>query len=1153
MVSLETNFIDVSGYQSLDQDSKILDPSCNGCNLIIEEGSVVAFGGYIWHVNCFRCMKCNAQVNHDSSLFFLYDRNPICEKCSCSSSISNKHSDDFAITTESESYHSEYFQCNICGKKIEEFVFAKTNQRIYCISCYNNKVTQNKKNERDIELSVPSLSFNKSLPSIPSTSTLSRLNSQTSMGSEVTVNDKPVEKPYIDLFLNIEQTELLNFNKVFSEFKNKEELNPKRNSKRHSFIWPPFAPLDFFLDISQTSINLETKHIPNTDEIKNNTTTISSDTSLSLSNHRSSIELPNFQESLKTKSVQEIAKHTDEEHIKGILKEFSKTKKYDKNISIKEEDIEEQKLISQKKKSISGTSLTENNRNHYSTSIGDVFQNTQSDSKQDMPSDFSFKSDFLHDLDIRIQTQNINSNSSSITNETNKFEDFSFESYNKNNPKNQDFVTLPKQDRNYDNQSETPSNHSNVTSTSPFSSNLESSKSFIKHSVLEETNINPLTFEISNISSKDSNAIYSKFHSFQKNTYDYQNNYVKDQNTQKHHFNQSYSKILNAIRHRRSASESKKKTSKYNIFSKSRVHEFQQLSPYINLNNLNETLNNYEDGSQETINLSQLKESKVKVINNESIMLDRDILKKKALLAELDAKCEITLRELKIFENEQLINQNRVLSRDDIFNGSIVSKLLISLTSLKNKFQSDIETLILQRNALYKKNTELLNIKNKITQEIHQLSFKKSELKDLNDKLTQKIQEQFRAHKNSTYISPQADIVFDNQNTKPLPPIITSVPKSNNDNFDLISPTESVSTPISEKTKLEYTESSDDNSSSKAHDKNDTRVLGSKISSWKKNSSLARNLVKGFNKIRSSESDTHNGCKDANLSTNLTNLTLKKSLSNNLRHTFSTYTFLRITRCDYCGNKLWGNEMRCLGCGIPCHIKCIGDITTNCNRSMEYLPYHENVSLYVSSSVNLHVPTLFGNDLTKQVQAENRNIPFIVTKCIDEVEKRGIFFEGIYRKSGSASQMRILIDAFNNNNIDNLSQSVFEDISVVTSVLKQYFRKLPNPLITYEIYIPFLEIIASDKTSKEKLISVKNVLNILPKAHYDCLEFLISHLCRIIEHSDKNLMPSKNLAVVFSPTLLRDEKGTRDIVDIQVKNIGIQYLLDNSKNIFQNS
>lgn len=48
-------------------------------------------------------------------------------------------------------------------------------------------------------------------------------------------------------------------------------------------------------------------------------------------------------------------------------------------------------------------------------------------------------------------------------------------------------------------------------------------------------------------------------------------------------------------------------------------------------------------------------------------------------------------------------------------------------------------------------------------------------------------------------------------------------------------------------------------------------------------------------------------------------------------------------------------------------------------------------------------------------------------------------------------------------------------------------------------------------------------------------------------------MSSKNLAVVFSPTLLRDESGMRDIIDIQAKNIGMQYLLDNAESIFGDS
>jgi len=67
--------------------------------------------------------------------------------------------------------------------------------------------------------------------------------------------------------------------------------------------------------------------------------------------------------------------------------------------------------------------------------------------------------------------------------------------------------------------------------------------------------------------------------------------------------------------------------------------------------------------------------------------------------------------------------------------------------------------------------------------------------------------------------------------------------------------------------------------------------------------------------------------------------------------------------------------------------------------------------------------------------------------------------EGIYRKSGGALQVRGIISAFENGeDIDLDDPDSVNDISAVTSVLKQYLRKLPNPLFTYELYSNFLEL-----------------------------------------------------------------------------------------------
>lgn len=68
---------------------------------------------------------------------------------------------------------------------------------------------------------------------------------------------------------------------------------------------------------------------------------------------------------------------------------------------------------------------------------------------------------------------------------------------------------------------------------------------------------------------------------------------------------------------------------------------------------------------------------------------------------------------------------------------------------------------------------------------------------------------------------------------------------------------------------------------------------------------------------------------------------------------------------------------------------------------------------------------------------------------------RGMDMEGIYRKSGGATQMREIQDQFERGVDVQFDPEL--DICSVTSVLKQYFRNLPNPLITYEVYDRFIE------------------------------------------------------------------------------------------------
>jgi len=99
---------------------------------------------------------------------------------------------------------------------------------------------------------------------------------------------------------------------------------------------------------------------------------------------------------------------------------------------------------------------------------------------------------------------------------------------------------------------------------------------------------------------------------------------------------------------------------------------------------------------------------------------------------------------------------------------------------------------------------------------------------------------------------------------------------------------------------------------------------------------------------------------------------------------------------------------------------------------------------------------LFGSELAERAEYERRQIPSVVTRCIEEVELRGMETEGIYRKTGGNSQTKVIQEGFDKNENFDISDPDL-DITAVTSVLKQYFRKLPTPLLTYDIYDRVLE------------------------------------------------------------------------------------------------
>ncbi|XP_041705844.2 unconventional myosin-IXAa [Coregonus clupeaformis] len=220
-------------------------------------------------------------------------------------------------------------------------------------------------------------------------------------------------------------------------------------------------------------------------------------------------------------------------------------------------------------------------------------------------------------------------------------------------------------------------------------------------------------------------------------------------------------------------------------------------------------------------------------------------------------------------------------------------------------------------------------------------------------------------------------------------------------------------------------------------------------------------------------------------------------------HIFKSTQYSIPTYCEYCSSLIWMMDRACVCklCRYACHRKCCSRMSTKCSKKYD---------LELSSRQ-------FGVEVSR-LTSEERTVPLVVEKLINYIEMHGLYTEGIFRKSGSTNKIKELRQGLDTDvssmNLDDYN------IHVIASVLKQWLRDLPNPLMTFELYEEFLRAMGQpDK--KEVICGVYSVIDLLSRTHLSTLERLIFHLVRIALQEDTNRMSTNALAIVFAPCILR--------------------------------
>ncbi|KAM6923508.1 arf-GAP with Rho-GAP domain, ANK repeat and PH domain-containing protein 3 [Xenentodon cancila] len=169
-----------------------------------------------------------------------------------------------------------------------------------------------------------------------------------------------------------------------------------------------------------------------------------------------------------------------------------------------------------------------------------------------------------------------------------------------------------------------------------------------------------------------------------------------------------------------------------------------------------------------------------------------------------------------------------------------------------------------------------------------------------------------------------------------------------------------------------------------------------------------------------------------------------------------------------------------------------------------------------------------GNALREQQMSRN-NIPIIVDSCIAFITQYGLGHEGIYRKNGAKSRIRLLMEEFRKDarNVKlRIGDHFIED---VTDVLKRFFREIDDPIFMADLH-PLWQEAAKIPQRRLRVERYKEIIRSFPRVNKTTLAALIGHLYRVQKCASLNQMCTKNLSLLFAPSLFQtDGKGEHEV------------------------
>ncbi|SNX85128.1 related to GTPase-activating protein beta-chimerin [Melanopsichium pennsylvanicum] len=1157
-----------------DVDEDLPEAYCGGCGRLIDEESVeegvIQFATKLWHIECFRCAKCKNMVSTErDDILLLSDGHPICGECNYSCNICNLPIMEEAIMTGDESYHASCFTCRSCHSKIEELVFAKTSQGIYCMKCHNERVARSRKHaeqkrakaRREKQLQDAQEATHRNTPAF-----------HTSVPPRSPLLDQPPSLPS-------KEAPPPSASALASPAPNGASLSPWTNQGNSATAAAITAR-------PGSASGKRPMNAPPPPSREGRSPAISSTAKLE---DRTTPASNTSQTSLSSTAAEH---HSQPQQFEGTAPLSPRKKAFANEVS-----------------SPHASPVGNKMRLPDAEGLGSSSSPTTSPLKKSLPADGSpygepgrmlRPSNSREDLGVSLRSSSAKSNastsprnplsasaSSSRLSKVYSFYDPDFlslvESFGEFDSNDQPpvpalptSVAAPSTASSSSSEPAAAPTQASASSTASASEKDASMKSVATEKTLVNGDASPSQQHVTSSIAETADSDEELLDDNRRDTSASAGSLKEVSSQVRASMQQArdgqvsmdisfVETILQDLEQTRKRMESLQgRYDRIRRASQQAAHGFSMAKE-----EFEQEVNARHEAELEMARLRrQLAEQALKLATANSERRQQEQLERrsqdvKANLKgmERDLAKLMVERDLTVAEVAELValqggaatispsavssSNGAARSSTSTVDAAITQNLTSRLEAVKNRYRKEIDELTIERDSLLIEIEELKQSKGLFLEEAQSLNAKNEELNTMLGQLNRKIE---LAAQSREQLPPLPNLPRD---------LSLTTAKTSGGSFGFGSRHKH---PHKHTPHNASISSQDAPPSSAGLDNVSVDTAVQQV--IKPGRVEPAPVVKKFKWMKPKLSETtkanihpspHGAVPPvppkggSSLMSGASSTAMTRATSHDVvvrEHLFQPFNVLRPTRCFACQKNMWGqSEMRCALCAQVCHSRCLQSLPISCNQ-----PYMRPDEGTVENTG----PSMFGRSLTEQAAAEGRDVPLIVEKCIQAVEAFGMDYEGIYRKSGGTSQLKVITQLFDRGNSFDLEDTDrFNDVSAITSVLKNYFRELPTPLLTFELYDDLIRVVESkneDAVTKQGLI--KEVVEKLPRQHYCTLQHLVLHLYRVQERSADNRMNARNLGVVFGPTLMRSADPSQEFAHMGGKAMTVEFFIDHAPDLF---